>query len=610
MAQIPGTIGRYQIVSVIGRGGMGVLYKAKDPTLERDVALKMMLVDFSTDQTARERFEREAKAVARLQHHNVVTIHELGQNDGAPYIVMELLSGQDLEGLLRGNQPLPLASKLEIVAQLCEGLAYAHEQGIVHRDIKPGNVRVLEDGTVKILDFGIAKFAQSSMTQSGMIMGTAHYMAPEQILGNPIDGRADLFSVGVLLHELLSGKKPFAGDSPTAVVYQIVHGEAPSVADSVPGLPEGLNDIVARALKKDPNERYNSASDMAADLRLVKMMLDLPLSPNPTGAFDVTIRPQQQLHATAPMTRLSKTPAPGGARTGELLSGGPRTGAGTPPVSQPKKANTGLFVGVGAGVVVLGALAFFLFGNKTGETPTAQTPVSTAAATPPPVQTAAPAKSTSAPPAASAAGVALVVTSVPTGARITYNGADTGKATPAAIAVDPKAPGTVELSLKGYDSISAKLADADVKKGNKELHLVRQPSPVRLTVNGPYPFELRRGGAVLSPMAAHHDLTVPPGSDPVVAHNAEYILSEPVAIDFQKAEADATIKPAGVLAVFASVETCSILVDGVDIGFPPIPRKNIASGPHTVMMKCKDGKEDSRKITIIPGERLPVTFVK
>src|SRR5216117_2490747 len=148
MAEIPKTIGRYDIIEMVGRGGMGVLYRARDPMLERDVALKMMLVDFTLDQTARERFQREAKAVARLQHRNVVTIHELGEADGAPFIVMEFLSGKDLEALLRAGAPLTLAEKLDITSQLCEGLAYAHEQGIVHRDTKPGNVRVLEDGTV------------------------------------------------------------------------------------------------------------------------------------------------------------------------------------------------------------------------------------------------------------------------------------------------------------------------------------------------------------------------------------------------------------------------------------------------------------------------------
>src|SRR5262249_44727412 len=215
-------------------------------------------------------------------HRNVVTIHELGEADGAPFIVMEFLSGKDLEAIMHAETPLSLPDKLDLVSQLCEGLGYAHEQGIVHRDIKPGNIRVLEDGTVKILDFGIAKFAVSSVTQSGTIMGTPSYMAPEQIMGQPVDGRADLFSAGVLLYELLCGKKPFVGDAPTAVVYQIMHVEPPSSRVTVPDGPEAVEEIVIRALKKNPEERYSRASKMAADLQMVRMMLDLPIRGEPS----------------------------------------------------------------------------------------------------------------------------------------------------------------------------------------------------------------------------------------------------------------------------------------------------------------------------------------
>src|SRR6185436_3904302 len=167
-------------------------------------------------------------AVARLQHRNVVTIHELGETEGTPYIVMEFLTGQDLETRMKDAvKPMTLTEKLDTATQLCEGLGYA-----------------LEHGTVKILDFGIAKFAMSSVTQSGTILGTASYMAPEQIMGQPVDGRADLFSAGVLLFELLAGKKPFVGDSPTSVVYQIMHGEATSIRELVPDLPDALAEVV------------------------------------------------------------------------------------------------------------------------------------------------------------------------------------------------------------------------------------------------------------------------------------------------------------------------------------------------------------------------------
>jgi len=594
-APLPKTIGRYEIVSLIGRGGMGVLYRAKDSTLERDVALKMMLVDFSSDQTARERFEREAKAVARLQHHNVVTIHELGQHDGAPYIVMELLGGEDLEAVMRHSDPLPLPTKLEIVAQLCEGLAYAHEQGIVHRDIKPGNVRVLEDGTVKILDFGIAKFAQSSMTQSGMVMGTAYYMAPEQILGNPVDGRADLFSVGVLLHELLSGQKPFAGDSPTAVVYQIVHAEARPIAESVADLPEGLNDIVARALKKDPNERYSRATDMASDLRLVKMMLDLPLTQlsAATGAVSTgAMPPPPKLHATGAVPKIPTVSRP--------------ASAGAVKLAAPRQVSTTAIAAVAVSIIVIGGLVIYFMQGRS-DPPVQAPPAATVAPTAAAAQTGSPA-TTPAATTAKAGATLVVITSAPSGARISVNGADTGKVTPSAVSIDPGKPGTVELALKGYEAVSATLAASDLKRGNREFQLVRQPSPVHLTASGPFAFEIVRGGAVLSPAAMQHDLTVAPGAEPVTARNTEFILNEPIAIDFLKPEAALTLKAPGILAVFAALETCSIVIDGQDVGYPPLPRKPIAAGPHTVVQRCKDGKEDSRKIVVASGERTAVTF--
>ena len=599
---LPKTIGRYNIISMLGRGGMGVLYRAQDPALERDVALKMMLIDFSFDQTARERFEREAKAVARLQHHNVVTIHELGQNEGTPYIVMELLGGSDLEAVMRKAEPMSLPAKLEIVAQLCDGLAYAHEQGIVHRDIKPGNVRVLEDGTVKILDFGIAKFAQSSMTQSGTIMGTASYMAPEQILGNPLDGRADLFSVGVLLHELLAGQKPFAGDSPTAVVYQIVHGEAPPIADAMPGLPNELNEIVAKALKKDPNERYASASDMASDLRLVKMLLDLPLTvpgapPGVSGVPPINVA--EKLHATGSLAK------PTGV-TGTIGSGLPRPITSSIPTvddtaARAARSKSSFIVFVGIGVLaLLGGGVYWMFGRGSTSPPvTTPTPTVTAQT---PAPTAAPVATGTATP-----GDVVQITSSPAGARITLNGRDTGRVTPAAVSLDGRDSGSIELSLKGYAPQTATLSAADLKRGRRDFKLELAAMPVKLTVTGAYAFELRQGEQVISASATQHEVTVQPGAT-VMAVSQEYLLNEAVPIDFHKPAAQATIRASGVLAVFSAVETCSVHVDGNNLGFPPVARRPISAGSHEVSIKCPDGKGDARKIVITPGERTAVTF--
>jgi len=612
MPPIPKTIGRYEILELVGRGGMGVLYRARDAMLERDVALKMMLVDFTLDQSARERFEREAKAVARLQHRNVVTIHELGEHDGAPYIVMEFLSGQDLEALLSGDKPLSLAEKLDIASQLCEGLGYAHEQGIVHRDIKPGNVRVLEDGTVKILDFGIAKFAVGSATQSGTILGTASYMAPEQIMGQAVDGRADLFSAGVLLQELLTGKKPFSGDSPTAVVYQIMHVEPPPIRTIMPELPEALDEIVARALKKNPDERYSRASEMASDLQMVRMMLDLPLHPPDASQGGKTMSPQTvRLFATTIGTR----PAMGAATAAlETPMREAADTAGTLAAGTTASSKTPMIAGAAVVVAAIAIGGYFLMSG--GSEPTADgTPSGPAGA--PTAQGAGPnpggsgaggAAAGAGGTGAAAAADLLVVSSVPAGARIVLNGTDTGKVTPAAISTGGQVPSTVELTLKGYQPLAASITAADLQTGNKEFRLARESGPVRLTISGAFPFEVLQGTRVISPAATSHTVTVQPGGGVVSARSREYLLSAPINVDFQRSQLDLTLPAPGTLAVFSAVETCSVVVDGQELGFPPIPSKTIAAGQHVVALKCPDGKEETRKITVAAGQRVPVTF--
>src|SRR5207245_3178622 len=189
--------------------------------------VKTLTLEGSLDDESRRRFAIEAKAAARLQHPNIITVYELGEDRGLPFIAMELLPGTDLEMLMRSGEPLMLQEKLDLVIQVCRGLAYAHDHKIVHRDIKPSNVRVLDDGTIKIMDFGIAKLGGTGVTKTGMMVGTVHYMSPEQIRARKLDGRSDVFSSGVILYELLSGKRPFSGDTATAILHMIIHDPAP-----------------------------------------------------------------------------------------------------------------------------------------------------------------------------------------------------------------------------------------------------------------------------------------------------------------------------------------------------------------------------------------------
>jgi hypothetical protein len=287
-ADLPSRIGKYEIVSRVGRGAMGVVYHARDPFLERDVALKVMLPQIAGDPDQKGRFEREARAVAKIVHPNVLTVFDLGyHHDGSPYIAMELLKGQDLLHVLRGDWSLALERKVDIIVQLLDGLACAHQAGIVHRDVKPANIFLTVDGTVKIMDFGVARFTMSSTTGTGAVMGTADYMSPEQVQGAKVDGRTDLWSAGCVLYQLLTGHRPFTGESIMTVFYKITH-TAPVL--ELPASPEfqALVPIVMRSLARNADERYQNAAEFAAELRAFRKAYALPVpqvaAPPPSAA--------------------------------------------------------------------------------------------------------------------------------------------------------------------------------------------------------------------------------------------------------------------------------------------------------------------------------------
>jgi len=260
-------VGRYELVEALGKGAMGVVYHARDPLLDRDVALKVMLPQIAGEPEQKHRFEREARAAAKLVHPNVVTVFDFGYHtDGSPYIAMELLRGQDLLHAMRDGPPLPLETKVSLIAQILEGLGHAHQAGIVHRDIKPANVFLTQDGAVKIMDFGVARLGTSSMTGTGMVVGTVEYMSPEQVRGSTVDGRSDLFSAASVLCELVSGKRPFQADSLVTILYKITH-EEPVIDLPAGDHHETLLPILRKGLARIPDERYEDAAAFAADLR-------------------------------------------------------------------------------------------------------------------------------------------------------------------------------------------------------------------------------------------------------------------------------------------------------------------------------------------------------
>ncbi|MEO8576966.1 MAG: protein kinase [Gemmatimonadales bacterium] len=269
----PEEIGKYRIVELIGEGAMGVVYRATDSVLGRTVAIKVMSASIARQEDLRQRFLREAQAAGSLQHPNVVTIYDLGEVDGHLFIAMEYVHGTDLEQLMVLSEPLSLQTKLDIVVDVLTGLSYAHRKGIVHRDIKPQNIRVGDDGRAKIMDFGVAHLASSSMTRTGLVVGTPSYMAPEQVMGGKALPETDIFAVGAVLYQLLTGEKPFEAPTLQSLFYKIVTDMPKPIVETMPGLPPALDRITRKALAKDPAARYNTALDMANEITHVRAQL-------------------------------------------------------------------------------------------------------------------------------------------------------------------------------------------------------------------------------------------------------------------------------------------------------------------------------------------------
>ncbi len=263
------TIGKFEILGELGHGAMGTVYRARDPILDRQVALKTISPGLLQNPEARARFEREARAAARLQHPNIVTIYELGDVDGQLFIAMELIEGQDLAEAMLPRDGLSAHDKLRIIVDVCEGLDFGHKRGVFHRDVKPANVRLSARLHVKLVDFGIARLEDSTMTHSGAILGTPSYIAPEVLTGATVDHRADMWAVGVMLFELLSGQRPFEAPTMASLIYRIVHEPPPLLDASHLGLPQALTAVVERALAKNPNGRYRDLGELIAALQRV-----------------------------------------------------------------------------------------------------------------------------------------------------------------------------------------------------------------------------------------------------------------------------------------------------------------------------------------------------
>ena len=304
------TLDKYQVLEKIGVGGFGVVYKAYDPFIKRAVAIKTCT---SEDAEMRERFMREAEIAGNLHHRNIVTVYDFGFQDGVPYLVQEYLSGEDLDRKIKRREFLSLPEKLLYLVQIVRGLQYAHSRGVVHRDIKPANIRILEDDTAKIMDFGIAKLAhqETVLTQAGITLGTAAYLAPEQIRGGAFDARTDLFSFGILTYELFALERPFQAPEISAVFYKILNDAAPKLRDKAPDCPPELERIVERCLEKEPAKRYPGCSELLADIEAIAHR-----RPRESGEISAATATQRTVATASPGARATPPLAPSNPRPG------------------------------------------------------------------------------------------------------------------------------------------------------------------------------------------------------------------------------------------------------------------------------------------------------
>ncbi len=318
------TIGKYEILEQLGAGSMGTVHKGRDQLLDRMVALKMIRTGVNIELEAKERFYREARTCARLSHPHIVSVYDLGEENGTSFIAMELLKGADFRQLIERREALPLPVKLIAMAQICEGLAHAHREGVIHRDIKPSNLFLLADGRAKIVDFGIAKLPTSHLTRSGAVLGTPNYMAPEQIQGLACDGRADLFSAGICFFEFLTYHHPFQGN---LIPQRILEDQPDSLFQWDPALPRILERIFAKALAKKPEARYATGDEFASDLRTVVDAVALNSSPT----FSSVELPSASSFAVPPPIPATESSMPRVPTTVPASSSGTASGFGTNP---------------------------------------------------------------------------------------------------------------------------------------------------------------------------------------------------------------------------------------------------------------------------------------
>ncbi|HKB08700.1 MAG TPA: serine/threonine-protein kinase [Candidatus Polarisedimenticolia bacterium] len=670
-------LGRFEIIRQIGRGAMGQVFLASDPKIQRNVAIKTIVLPPGTsEEEAREtsqRFLREAQAAGKILHPNIVTIFDVGEEGGVSFIAMEYIEGDSLDKFTKPGSLLSPRRVLEVIEQAAAALDYAHQQSIIHRDIKPANLMMLKNGVLKVTDFGLAKNPSANLTQAGVLLGTPSYMSPEQIQGQDLDGRSDLFSLGVVLYELLTGVRPFEGDSISTIIYRVLYEDPRPPAAHNPALPPEINAILERALDKEPDRRYQLGSDLAADL--AKAFAGLPP--------ETLSRP---FPATARATGASRTPtavtvartgrgAPG--RRGEAARGRRAPAAEALPSSEPGfAARHSLKIAAVAVIAVLAVVVFPRLVNRNeraavdgpgvesasvaggapalaapggagmvsvevstiphggairlDSTPLAVPRVVLSLSDPKPHDIVAEAGCRRAVAEMTAADLAsfkgnlvmelkprqeeVMIASEPPGARIRLNGHDTGKQTPAVLALDGCEERTLELTREGYRAWKATYAPEDrfdvMLESLKKVRLEEVPAGhLRIRKPPEYDLDIYAGDKKIG--KAGELLTLPEGKYALTFRSDKVFVKETAQVSV---EGDKEISPVitfpalGTLTVQAQPSNCKVFVDGVYVDVTPVLELPIASGGHRVkVIFVPNGAEQEVAVAVSGGKNALVT---
>ncbi len=586
MAEALTKAGRYQIVGELGRGSMGVVYQGFDPIIGRTVAIKTMLPEGLSPQEFEEykaRFQREAMAAGILAHPNIITVYDFGEDSGVLYLAMEFLEGKSLEKIVQEQTVLPIETILPIYDQVCSALDHAHRNKVVHRDVKPANIMILQNGLVKVTDFGIAKMMAMGMTQAGQILGTPNYMSPEQVKGRQIDGRSDIFSLGVILYELITGEKPFGGQNITTVIYKIINENPIPPRELDASIHAGLSYVISKALAKNPDERYQTCNELAEDLRNYKNLGGATFTGQGTVVLTAPAATMEMAPPPAPPPRTTRmAPPPPRARTRVAPPPPPPEpsafdetpiGSGLnihmlPPQVPAQQSIPQIVWVVGALLVValILAMSYILVVRPRTQTVTVTAPTQTTTTTPAPATTTVPTQTTAVvqnPPAATPA--TQPVTPAQTTTTTTPPAATTTPATPAETPAKP-APTKRDVVVHpapaklGSLSVSANVTGAKIFVDGRN-----DPSWVT-------PFTIPE-----LPAGAHNVRIAMDGYDnsqQSVTIEAGKTASVSATLTTPTAELDVITSPAGV----------EILVDGKSYGPSPI-HATLPPGNHTYTIK-------------------------